>query len=84
MHGDERLEAACKRALALRAYTYASVESILKKRLEAEPLPNQPVTVEPHKTAPHRNVRGSSYYGPTNAVALTDAPAALERDPTLN
>jgi transposase len=82
VHGEERLEAACKRALALQSYTYASVESILKKRLETEPLPNQAVVAEPVKVSKHRNVRGSSYYATPGDGARGDA--VLEQDPALN
>jgi len=36
--GEERLEAACKRALHFGACSYQSVQSILTHRLEAQPL----------------------------------------------
>src|SRR5206468_5450599 len=38
-YSDERLEKACARALAGRSHSYRSVESILKKNLENQPLP---------------------------------------------
>ena len=38
-YGDERLEAAAVRALAIRAHSYRSVESILKAGLDGLPLP---------------------------------------------
>jgi transposase len=59
-HGEQRLEAACRRALALGSPSYQSVRSILEKGLDREPLaePAQaPLPVE------HRNLRGASYYG---------------------
>ena len=54
-----RIEAACARALRLRACSYKSVAAILKNNLDREPTPEQPqLTVLP----PHGNVRGSDYY----------------------
>ena len=58
-YGDERLEAAAARALAVRAHSYRSVESILRAGLDAAPLPgSEPVTTIGH----HANVRGPAYY----------------------
>jgi transposase len=58
-YGDDRLEAAAVRALAIRAHTYRSVESILKSGLDAQPLPG----TEPGTTiGDHANVRGAAYY----------------------
>ncbi|MCK4607859.1 MAG: IS21 family transposase [Gammaproteobacteria bacterium] len=58
-YGQDRLEMASTRALALGAISYLSVESILKKGLEKLPLP----TVEDSTSIPpHDNVRGSDYY----------------------
>jgi transposase len=57
-HSDERLEKACKRALACHSHSYRSVKSILEKKLEDQPLPEFPTTPLPH----HKNVRGSAYY----------------------
>jgi transposase len=57
-YGQERLEAACKRALFMKAYSYKSVESILKNNLDGRELPSEirsvPVT--------HENIRGNAYY----------------------
>lgn len=59
-YGDERLEAACARALAIRALSYRSVESILKAGLDGQPLPGtEPVTTP---IGDHANVRGPGYY----------------------
>ncbi len=57
-YGAERLEAACRRALAIGGLSYKSVKSILKSGLDSEPL------LEPAETAPieHDNVRGAGYY----------------------
>ena len=57
--GNERLEAACQRALSVRAFSYRSVESILKHGLDRQPLPEQP-RIRPHRL--HENVRGPHYY----------------------
>lgn len=57
-YSDERLEKACKRALAFHNHSYRSVESILKKNLEDQPLPEFPAEPLPS----HENVRGGAYY----------------------
>ena len=58
-YGEERLEAAAGRALAIRAHSYRSVESILKAGLDGQPLPGD----EPAMTiGDHANVRGPAYY----------------------
>ena len=57
-YGNDRMEAACGRAVALGAYSYRSVQSILKRNLDqtkAE-VPAEAVSVE------HQNVRGAGYY----------------------
>ncbi len=57
--GKERVEAACKRALAIGGISYKSVKSILETGLDKKPLP------EPRTAAPkirHSNIRGSEYY----------------------
>ncbi len=62
-YGQDRLEAACKRALAINSLSYKSVESILKNGLDKQPLP------EPPSKAPaieHQNVRGPQYYQERN------------------
>lgn len=59
VRGDDRLEAACRRALAVQALSYRSVESILKHGLDHEPLPEATALV-PART--HEFVRGAGYY----------------------
>jgi len=58
-YGDQRLEAACKRALAIGGPSYRSVESILKHNLDQKPLSDE--TSEPTPIA-HINIRGARYY----------------------
>ena len=56
----ERAEAACARALRLRAYSYRSVEVILRTGLDRQPLPGDSPALPPHPA--HVNVRGPDYY----------------------
>ena len=58
-YGDERLEAACQRALALGACSYKSLESILKHGLDRRPLPPKP---DATAGSAHMNIRGPQYY----------------------
>ena len=53
-----RLEAACARALAIRATSYKSVQSILRTGLDQQPLAPPPATLG--LTHPH--IRGATYY----------------------
>jgi transposase len=55
----QRIEAACARALRLRACTYKSVTAILKNNLDREPVKEEP---QPEALPAHGNVRGSGYY----------------------
>lgn len=64
-YGDERLEAACRRALTLGSPSYRSVRSILEKGLDREPLAEPAQTSTP---AEHRNLRGAAYYGAPEEV----------------
>lgn len=58
-YGADRLEAACRRAVAIRARSYRDVASILKNGLDRIPLivptPKGPQVV-------HENIRGPEYY----------------------
>ena len=56
-YGDDRLEAACRRALALRSFSYRSVESILRTGLD-----RQPLAASAPAPLSHDNVRGPDYY----------------------
>ena len=57
-YSNERLEAACRRALAIRAYSYKSIRSVLEKGLDRQPL-SPP---EPHPPIEHKNIRGCDYF----------------------
>jgi len=59
-YGPERFEAACARAVALRAISYSSVKSILAEGLDRLPLNQQQVL--PLPPAEHENLRGADYY----------------------
>ena len=58
-YGQSRLEAACRRAIALGAYAYKNIESILKNGLENKPLPPSTPDLPP---IDHDNLRGPDYY----------------------
>jgi transposase len=58
-YSPERLEAACRRALTLGACSYKSLESILKKGLDRQPLPPPPDVIA---SPSHPNIRGPQYY----------------------
>lgn len=61
-YGDARLEAACARAVAVRARSYRHVESILKNGLDRAPLPDIPADTPTDKPEAHENIRGPRYY----------------------
>jgi len=63
-YSPERLEAACRRALNLKAYVYRHVKSILENGLDRQPL------VEPAEVTVgiHANVRGAKYYAAQKGV----------------
>jgi transposase len=54
----DRLEKACERAVAIGAYTYHNVESILKNGLDKQPL----TPPSKSRSVSHPNIRGSRYY----------------------
>ena len=59
-YGSDRLEAACRRGLAIGAQSYKSIASILKQGLDSKPLDEHQSAHEP---IDHGNVRGPRYYG---------------------
>ena len=58
-YGNDRLEAACQRALTLGSHSYKSLESILRHGLDRQPLAEQ---TEADLPDDHDNLRGPSYY----------------------
>ena len=54
----QRLEKACQRAVAIGAYTFKNVESILKNGLDRQPL----TPADKGSAVVHPNIRGSHYY----------------------
>jgi len=59
-YGGVRVEAACRRALAVGARSYTRVESILRAGLDSMPLPGAAEPDGPHVA--HENIRGPDYY----------------------
>jgi len=60
-YGDDRLEAACQRALHFNALSYRSISSILKNNLDKK----TPTTKTETTPVNHDNIRGAEYYKPT-------------------
>jgi transposase len=60
-YSPQRLEAACARALFIKAHSYKNVESILKKGLDRQPLEGLPPQPSPPALY-HENLRGKEYY----------------------
>ena len=58
-YGEDRLEAACRRAIRIGACSYKSIESILKHDLDRQPLPGPPAATT---VLTHDNIRGAQYY----------------------
>jgi len=58
-YGNDRLEAASKRAVAIRGCSYKSIESILKNGLDSQPTAEKE---SGHKPVDHENIRGREYY----------------------
>jgi transposase len=57
-HGNERLEAACERALEIGAHSYTAVASILKNNLDRR----RPARATDGPAILHPNIRGSRYF----------------------
>jgi transposase len=60
-YGNERMAAACRRALAADACSFRSLQSILKTKLDQQPLPGGDHDVAP-MVRDHDNLRGEAYY----------------------
>ena len=61
-YSQERLEAACSRALGIGSPSYKSIQAILKKGLDRLPLQNK---LQQTSFIKHSNIRGSEYYKKT-------------------
>ncbi len=61
-YGEQRLEAACARAVTVRARSYRSVESILKNGLDRVPIESPETQREDAPRPAHENIRGREYY----------------------
>lgn len=61
-YGQDRLEAACHRALAIGSSTYKSIDSILKNRLEQQPLPQPSLHPKQVTQQHHEYIRGQDYF----------------------
>jgi transposase len=59
-YGNQRLEAACARAVHLGAKSRKSIASILANGLDHQPL--QPMLYDEASLPVHANVRGAKYY----------------------
>lgn len=60
-YGAERMEAACRRALALEVCTYKSIKSILQTKMDQQPVPGEDDAPTP-MIPQHVNIRGETYY----------------------
>ncbi len=66
--GDERLDAACRRALEIGGHSYRCVRTILERGQESAP----PPAVQESLNFTHENVRGADYY---RSLAVEDSHA---------
>jgi transposase len=64
-YGKQRVEAAARRALQNRTYSFKSLESILKRNLDKVPTADAEVTRAP---LDHSNIRGSQYFDPPSST----------------
>jgi transposase len=62
-YGSDRLDAACRRAHRFGGRSYKSVKSILRNGLDRQPLPDD--LPDERQATTHENIRGPSYYDPT-------------------
>ncbi|MDE0260877.1 MAG: IS21 family transposase [Bryobacterales bacterium] len=69
--GQERMEAAARRALHYRTVSYASIKAILASRAEQQPLEGEPSRDEPVE---HANIRGGEYYEQESASGPEEEP----------
>lgn len=65
--GVQRLINACKRAHSLQAYSYRTIEDILRKGLDRLDADEQQ-----HEMPMHENIRGKDYYGQIDSLSQTE------------
>lgn len=69
VYGKERLEAACARALVVRARSYRHLKNTLERGLDRIPLRQSDAATTAQRSLPlHENVRGKRYYGDDSAA----------------
>ncbi len=61
-YGDQRVEAACARALCVHAYSYRHVKSILERGLDRQAVLPLGEQGDARPATEHENIRGSKYY----------------------
>jgi transposase len=69
--GSPRVERACRRARTIGSFSYRSIQSILKTRLDQHPLPTNTVNQPP---LIHENIRGAQYFDQTEEKGETIDP----------
>lgn len=69
---NERLEAACRRALEVNACSYKYIKLILESNGDRRPNARQQLTL----ATPHDNVRGAEYYGQSNNEVINNVIAS--------
>jgi transposase len=72
---ESRLEAACKRALAIRGLSYKSVKSILDSNLDQRTAADKPQDL----AIVHANIRGASAFVPANNKEIANVDRANDR-----
>lgn len=78
-YGEERLEAACRRALTIGSPTRKRILAILEAKLDQHPdLFPAPNTAAPTASLSHSNVRGAEYFRSTTTPTAT--PSTTEGD----
>lgn len=74
-YGEERLEAACRRALTIGSPTRKRILAILEAKLDQHPdLFPAPDTAAPTASRSHGNVRGAEYFRSTTQTATPSTP----------
>lgn len=72
---EPRLEAACKRALAIRGLSYKSVKSILDSNLDQRNVQEKPQDL----AIVHANIRGASAFVPTSNKEMPNVDSSNDR-----